>query len=243
MTIELDLSEAEEEEEMKQIPKITLKREDVLAMQYGQEFEKFITEEEEAEPFSATNFYPSNMNSTNIPGTQCSDEKVKVITKSSAYLAHEGKMLSVGKGAVASMPIKNGDKIICFHGNLKTATAFNNEVKLGTTCKFYVHYAGKYVNGRKTGTDRVLDCYSTFKNGACKASAINSANNLQTLDKKRITPNCELHRIGTTIYLKAIKDIDVDEELFFAYGVSFSYKEASKDLIAKNNLEEVGSSK
>jgi len=241
-TIELDLSEAEEEEEMKQIPKITLKREDVLAMQYGKEFDKFITEEEVAEPFSANNFYPSNMNSTSIPRTQCSDDKVTVIPKSSAYLAHEGKMLSVGKGAVASVPIKNGDKIICFHGNLKTATAFNNDVNSGTTSKFYVHYAGKIVNGKKSGTDRVLDCYSTFKKGACKASAINSANNLQTLDKKRITPNCELHRIGTTIYLKAIKDIAVGEELFFAYGVSFSYKEASKDLIAKNNLEEVGSS-
>jgi len=211
-------------------------RDSVLLNIYGSDFSTF-GNEEQPETYSDKDFYPVNYGASNLPGETCSDEKVEVVDLSCAYLPYEGKLISVGKGAIARVAIKDGDKIIKFKGTEKTLDQYNIDLNNKKTFRFYAHSCGTYNNGIKKGKEKVLDCYQQYKSGHCLASAINSSNKLEMKDGSKIKPNCTLIRVGSIIYLKAICNIEKGEELFFAYGNTFPYKMARHEMIDHFNKD------
>ena len=171
-----------------------------------------------------------------------SNKKGKLIQNSTAFIKKSDKsLLSVGAGLAATQKISRGDALFVFQGKVQNYDEYKKEVKNNLTKPYYAHYYGK-TGGKDGGKVKILNCYDEYLKGNCLASMVNSATHLVNAKGQTIKPNCRIIRNKGKIYLRAITDIDINDEFFCCYGKNFDYQGAENDLLTNKNLSSCCSS-
>ena len=134
-------------------------------------------------------------------------EKPKSIYRKKSKLV--GKCRSdIGYGCFAAEVIAKRSFIAYFIGALVSNAEYNSKPE---SAKGYAHYFDK---------GKVFDCYDYAKANLCTASMANSPHRTTTK-----FANCKVvvdHR-NQRVYLRAITDIQLDEELVYFYGSTYTH--------------------
>ena len=112
-----------------------------------------------------------------------------------------------GKGVYAIRPIKAGDKVLEYKGRIITwheAQDIHPHDPSQPNHTFYFHLAdGHVIDGKQDGNS---------------ARGINHA----------CEPNLEAGQEGNRVFLKALRDIDIGEELFYDYALMIDARKTAK---------------
>jgi hypothetical protein len=111
-----------------------------------------------------------------------------------------------------------GDNIAFYHGDLISIEAYNKRVSEGNG-----GYALQITN------NVMLDCYRSTMNGQCLASLANSSTNAFVVRKNEFVPapapnaTIVIHRGNKTAYLRALRNIQCNDEILTSYSKSYIY--------------------
>ncbi|MGV8057309.1 MAG: SET domain-containing protein [Smithellaceae bacterium] len=112
-----------------------------------------------------------------------------------------------GKGVYAIRPIKGGDRVLEYKGKIITwqkAQALHPHDPSQPNHTFYFHLDdGHVIDGKQDGNT------ARWINHACE-------------------PNLEAEQKGRRVFLKALRDIDVGEELFYDYALMIEGRKTAK---------------
>jgi len=201
--------------------------EEILILNYDTEEDLKLKEREEA-LLSPKETSLSVVSSYSLPykSQLCDNSKVST-GKSTGFVKVEGSSVSVGNGAFATHVIKKDDLVVQFFGSKLKASTYISQVQRSKTKPYYAHY----LNKNDKGEIMVLDCWSSAVKGNCCASVVSSSTNLYTESGAKILPSCKVINFKGRVYLRAVKDTQVGEELFCVYGNCFRYKMATDELL------------
>jgi hypothetical protein len=125
---------------------------------------------------------------------------------------------SVGQGLFARSIFEPDDIIVYYRGDVIPVNEYRNREREGRG-----GYCVQITN------DTVLDCYNCWLRGECLASFANSNSNAFVKDKSVFGPappcNAQIvvNRTNRTVYLRAIKNIAMNEEILVPYGKAYVY--------------------
>jgi uncharacterized protein len=112
-----------------------------------------------------------------------------------------------GKGVYAMRPIKTGDRVLEYKGKIITwrkAQALHPHDPSQPNHTFYFHLDdGHVIDGKQNGNS------ARWINHGCE-------------------PNLEAEQDGNRIFFKALRDIDIGEELFFDYALMIEGRKTAK---------------